>query len=109
MSNDLIITGADTLIPVQVAAAGEHTAIRFVEFFTANIRNPNTKAAYARAVAGSEDRHTQSGSKAPDVIEGTEPRPSAAEHGEHQPLLKLQRDPAPAPYLWSPGRVALQE
>ena len=51
MSNDLIVTGTDTLIPVQVAAAGEHAAIRFVEFFTANIRNPNTRAAYARAVA----------------------------------------------------------
>ena len=50
MSNDLIITGADTLIPVQVAAAGEHATIRFIEFFTANIRNPNTRAAYARSV-----------------------------------------------------------
>ena len=29
------------------AAAGK----RFVEFFTANIRNPNTRKAYARAVA----------------------------------------------------------
>ncbi len=25
--------------------------MRFIEFFTANIRNPNTRAAYARAVA----------------------------------------------------------
>ncbi|HEY2527554.1 MAG TPA: site-specific integrase [Xanthobacteraceae bacterium] len=47
----MIVTGTDTLIPVQVAAAGEQAAIRFVEFFTANIRNPNTRAAYARAVA----------------------------------------------------------
>jgi site-specific recombinase XerD len=51
MSNNLIITGTDTVIPVQVAAAGEQAAIRFVEFFTANIRNPNTRAAYARAVS----------------------------------------------------------
>ncbi len=29
---------------------GESAAWRFIEFFTANIRNPNTRAAYARAV-----------------------------------------------------------
>jgi site-specific recombinase XerD len=51
MPNELVITGSDTLIPVQVAAAGEQAAIRFIEFFTANIRNPNTRAAYARAVS----------------------------------------------------------
>src|SRR5208337_1399525 len=51
MANDLIITRNETLIPVQVAAAGEEAAIRFIEFFIANIRNPNTRAAYARAVS----------------------------------------------------------
>ena len=51
MGNDLIIANTETLIPVQVAAAGEQAAIRFIEFFTANIRNPNTRAAYARAVS----------------------------------------------------------
>ena len=51
MPNELVIAGSQTLIPVQVAAAGEEAAIRFIEFFTANIRNPNTRAAYARAVA----------------------------------------------------------
>ena len=30
--------------------AGEPTAKRFLEFFTANIRNPNTREAYGRAV-----------------------------------------------------------
>jgi site-specific recombinase XerD len=33
-----------------VVAAGERAQWRFVEFFTANIRNPNTRAAYARAI-----------------------------------------------------------
>jgi len=51
MANELVITGSQSLIPVQVAAAGEQAAIRFIEFFTANIRNPNTRAAYARAVS----------------------------------------------------------
>jgi site-specific recombinase XerD len=36
---------------VQVVAAGEQAAIRFIEFFTANIRNANTRSAYARAVS----------------------------------------------------------
>ena len=32
------------------ARAGEKAAWRFIEFFTANIRNKNTRAAYAHAV-----------------------------------------------------------
>lgn len=38
-------------VPAVIAAAGNKAAWRFVEFFTANIRNPNTRAAYVRAVA----------------------------------------------------------
>lgn len=37
-------------MPAQIAAAGERAAWRFIEFFTANIRNPNTRRAYGRAV-----------------------------------------------------------
>ena len=37
-------------LPAVIAGAGERAGRRFVEFFTANIRNPNTRAAYARAV-----------------------------------------------------------
>ncbi|MHC2086618.1 tyrosine-type recombinase/integrase [Methylobacterium sp. CM6244] len=36
--------------PALVTAAGEHAAYRFLEFFTAQIRNPNTRRAYAKAV-----------------------------------------------------------
>ena len=44
--------GSDQLaIPAVIAAAGEKASWRFVEFFTANIRNKNTRAAYGRAVA----------------------------------------------------------
>jgi site-specific recombinase XerD len=32
-----------------VARQGGHAATRYLEFFTAQIRNPNTRAAYARA------------------------------------------------------------
>src|ERR1039458_5166889 len=42
---------AGLTVPAVIAAAGRKAARRFVEFFTANIRNPNTRAAYARAVA----------------------------------------------------------
>ena len=35
--------------PTLVAAAGERASYRFLEFFTAQIRNPHTRRAYARA------------------------------------------------------------
>ena len=37
-------------VPALVSQAGERTGMRFLEFFTAYIRNPNTRRAYARAV-----------------------------------------------------------
>jgi hypothetical protein len=40
---------AATLVPALIAAAGDAAGWRYVEFFTANIRNPNTRRAYARA------------------------------------------------------------
>ena len=36
-------------LPALITAAGERAQIRFIEFFTATIRNPNTRRAYARA------------------------------------------------------------
>ena len=41
---------AAPVLPAIVAAAGEQAGIRFLEFFAANIRNANTRRAYARAV-----------------------------------------------------------
>ena len=38
-------------LPNLIVDAGEDAAKRFIEFFTANIRNKNTRFAYARAVA----------------------------------------------------------
>jgi site-specific recombinase XerD len=40
---------AGSLIPPLIADAGEAAAWRYIDFFTANIRNPNTRRAYARA------------------------------------------------------------
>ncbi len=39
------------VVPALIGDAGDQAAKRFIEFFTANIRNRNTRAAYARAVA----------------------------------------------------------
>ena len=36
-------------VPALIAAAGERAGMRFLEFFAANIRNPHTRRAYARA------------------------------------------------------------
>jgi site-specific recombinase XerD len=45
----LIRAGIDTL-PAAITAAGPRTSERFIDFFTANIRNRNTRMAYAFAV-----------------------------------------------------------
>ena len=42
--------GTGILVPTLIADLGDDAARRFLEFFTANIRNKNTRAAYARAV-----------------------------------------------------------
>jgi hypothetical protein len=36
-------------LPALIANAGERAAWRFLEFFTVNIRNKNTRAAYGQA------------------------------------------------------------
>ncbi len=38
-------------MPALIAGAADRAALRFLEFFTVNIRNRNTRAAYARAAA----------------------------------------------------------
>ncbi|BCH04981.1 integrase (plasmid) [Mesorhizobium sp. 131-2-5] len=47
--NELVIP-ADVTLPVLVHAAGERARWRFLEFFTAHIRNPNTRRAYSKDV-----------------------------------------------------------
>src|SRR5688572_28257264 len=51
MPYDLIIPGSQPIVPAPVVAAGEMANRRFIEFFTANIPNRNTRQAYVRAVA----------------------------------------------------------
>jgi integrase len=39
-------------VPAMIAGAGDRASLRFIDFFTAHIRNPNTRAAYGIAVRG---------------------------------------------------------
>lgn len=45
-----VLSAGPGQLPALITAAGERATRRFVEFFAAEIRNPNTRAAYARAV-----------------------------------------------------------
>ena len=45
-SNDLVVAGR---LPAIIEAAGPRAREKFLEFFTAHIRNPNTRRAYLRA------------------------------------------------------------
>jgi hypothetical protein len=50
LTHDNVLTAADThLVPALIADAGDPAAWRYIEFFTANIHNPSTRRAYARA------------------------------------------------------------
>ena len=50
MTGDRFLTPVTaSALPQLVAAAGERASMRFLEFFAANIRNPHTRRAYARA------------------------------------------------------------
>ena len=42
---------AGAVVPAMIAAHGEKAAWRYLEFFAVSIRNPNTRAAYARAAS----------------------------------------------------------
>ena len=60
---ELVVCGVERLPPL-IAATGERAGRRFIEFFTANIRNKNTRLAYARAVGhffASSDRGSRLG------------------------------------------------
>src|ERR1039458_89757 len=49
MNAEIVSHSSGPELPALIAGAGERAAWRFVEFFTVNIRNPDTRAAYGRA------------------------------------------------------------
>src|SRR5438876_406137 len=57
IANEIILAGSRQLdaalvgyLPTLIAEAGDRAQRRFIEYFTAEIRNPNTRRAYARSV-----------------------------------------------------------
>ena len=61
-------------LPAMISAAGERASFRFIEFFTANIRNLNTRVSYGRAVREfcqwCEDRGLQLEQLNPVIVAG---------------------------------------
>ena len=51
MKTEVVIEQTAGVLPGLIAEAGQGAARRLIEFFTVNIRNRNTRAAYARAAA----------------------------------------------------------
>ena len=47
----LVVTPQGSALPTLIDVSGKRARRRYVEFFTAQIRNPNTRAAYGRAVS----------------------------------------------------------
>lgn len=83
--------GGGFVLPAVIAQAGEKAGRRFVEFFTANIRNPNTRTAYARAVGRflewCDERHITLTEIEPVLVAayieklcGTHSRPTVKQH-----------------------------
>ena len=51
MTSEIVsVKSSGFTVPAVIADAGEKASYRFLEFFTANIRNKNTRAAYVRAL-----------------------------------------------------------
>jgi hypothetical protein len=51
-NNSVVVVINSALVPAFIAAGGEKAGYAFIDFFTAQIRNRNTRAAYAAAVRG---------------------------------------------------------
>ena len=109
--NDLILAPSQrSVIPALAAAAGERARMRFLEFFAANIRNPHTRRAYARAadeIPGlvrerrrSVDRCHSAGARC-HLDRGRHARASCVER-----QAKASRDPSPVQLARDrPGRA----
>lgn len=51
MTTELVRAEKGIVIPAIIADEGHRASRRFLEFFTANIRNPNTRLSYMRAIS----------------------------------------------------------
>ncbi|HXR36887.1 MAG TPA: site-specific integrase, partial [Candidatus Binataceae bacterium] len=57
----ILLTAPAAPVAAVIAERGQHAGPRFVEFLTANIRNPNTRKAYYRAACEFFDWCDQAG------------------------------------------------
>lgn len=64
-----LVSFTENLVPTLVSTAGERAHIRFLEFFASNIRNPNTRRAYMRAVRDFLDWCKSAGVRSLDAIQ----------------------------------------
>lgn len=90
--------GVNSRLPPIVTRAGERASRRFIEFFTANIRNRNTRAAYARAVGQflcwCEKRELELAALSPIVaayVEGLRPKKSDPTIKQHLAAMRMSR------------------
>jgi site-specific recombinase XerD len=51
MTTELVRAEKGIILPAIIAGEGQRASKRFLEFFTANIRNPNTRLSYMRAIS----------------------------------------------------------
>ena len=51
MTTELARAEKGIVLPAIIASEGQRASRRFLEFFTANIRNPNTRLSYVRAIS----------------------------------------------------------
>jgi integrase/recombinase XerD len=72
MTQEIILYAGGSELPALITREGEKATRRFLEFFTANIRNKNTRLSYARAVgsflAWSEERRQTLQSIEPIIV-----------------------------------------
>ena len=76
---NLVVPISSPSVPTLVAVAGERASMRFLEFFAANIRNPHTRRAYARAAEYFLAWCASAGVRSPIGARQQHPRP------EHRP------------------------
>src|SRR5205809_890312 len=84
---DLTGAGIDAL-PAAIVRAGPGAGRRFLEFFTATIRNKNTRAAYAQAVGQFFDWCAQRGFADLDLIEPMVVAAYVESHPGSKPTVK---------------------
>src|SRR5262249_24710968 len=78
----------DLTVPLAVRRAGEDASRRFLEFFTATIRNKNTRLAYAQAVGQFFDWCAERGLTDLDLIEPMVVAAYVERHAGAKPTVK---------------------